>query len=342
VLDRLEQDIRAWGEDLGHPSVDTLYLGGGTPSILGAEELDRLTRALRESFDLNHLTEATLEANPGTLDSDWLFVARELGWDRISLGVQSLDDDLLARLGRIHSSVEALEALENAAHAGFDRISADLMVGIPGQHLEGVLGDAERLVASGAEHLSIYMLDLDKNCPLKAQVDAGRLHLPSEDDVAEVYEALQVELPRLGLEPYEISNYAVPGQESIHNSRYWQRRPYLGMGPSAASQLGRWRWTEGGAISAWAQSRSEAEVQELTPLEALAEIPLLSLRTHKGLDWRALRGQAAQAGMLPAVEEWERQMAPFLKEGLLVREGDWLRFSSRGMLLSNAVFQLFV
>jgi oxygen-independent coproporphyrinogen-3 oxidase len=286
--------------------------------------------------------EATLEANPGTLDSDWLFVARELGWDRISLGAQSLDDELLSRLGRIHSSVQVLEALEEAACAGFQRISVDLMVGIPGQRLPRVLEDAERLVETGAEHLSVYMLDLDKNCPLKAQVDAGRLQLPSEDEVADVYEALQSGLPGVGLQPYEISNYAVPGQESIHNSRYWERRPYLGIGPSAASQLGHWRWTEGGVISAWSEGRAETEVQELSPQEELAEIPLLALRTHRGVDWRALRTLAAQLDLLPIVEDWERQMEPFLRAGLLLREGDQLHFSNRGMLLSNSVFQMFV
>jgi len=342
VLDRLEQDIRTWGEDLDHPPVDTLYLGGGTPSVLEEADLERLTQALRESFDLGSLREATLEANPGTLDEDWLSTARGLGWDRISLGAQSLDDDLLARLGRIHSSVQVLDALEEATHAGFKRISADLMVGIPGQRLEGVLEDAQRLVETGAEHLSIYMLDLDKNCPLKAQVDAGRLQLPSENEVAEVYEALQESLPRVGLQPYEISNYAVPGQESVHNTRYWERRPYLGLGPSAASQLGIWRWTEGHVISAWAEARSEAEIQALSPLEALAEIPLLALRLHRGVDWAGVRQLAAQMDLLPFVESWEAQMNPFLREGLLLREGGWLRFSPRGMLLSNALFQLFV
>ena len=342
VLDRLEQDIRTWGEDLDHPPVDTLYLGGGTPSVLEEADLERLTQALRESFDLGSLREATLEANPGTLDEDWLSTARGLGWDRISLGAQSLDDDLLARLGRIHSSVQVLDALEEATHAGFKRISADLMVGIPGQRLEGVLEDAQRLVETGAEHLSIYMLDLDKNCPLKAQVDAGRLQLPSENEVAEVYEALQESLPRVGLQPYEISNYAVPGQESVHNTRYWERRPYLGLGPSAASQLGIWRWTEGHVISAWAEAISEAEIQALSPLEALAEIPLLALRLHRGVDWAGVRQLAAQMDLLPFVESWEAQMNPFLREGLLLREGGWLRFSPRGMLLSNALFQLFV
>ena len=331
-----------WGERLGRPPVDTLYLGGGTPSLLTAPELERLTLAARKAFDLAPLREATLEANPGTLDLPWLESARALGWDRVSFGVQALDDVLLGHLGRIHDSSAALEALAFARRAGFARVSADLMVGIPGQRLERVLQDARTLVEADASHLSIYLLDLDKACPLRAQVDAGRLALPTEDEVADVFEALQAQLPLLGLEPYEVSNYARPGQESVHNSRYWERRPYLGLGPSAASQLGHWRWTESGVITAWAEDRGKADLQELDAAEALAEIPLLALRMHRGVDWEALRARAAALNLTPLVDGWEAQLRPFLAGGILVKEGAVLRFTPRGMLVSNGVLEMFV
>jgi oxygen-independent coproporphyrinogen-3 oxidase len=342
VLARLHSQLRQWGERLGRPAVDTLYLGGGTPSLLSAEELAELTRAAGAAFDLAGLEEATLEANPGTLDLDWLKQARELGWDRISLGVQTLDDGLLSRLGRIHDGRTALEALAWARAAGFTRVSADLMVGIPGQDLGRILTDARTLVAAGANHMSIYLLDLDKACALRAQVDTGKLTLPSEDEAADVFEALQAELPKLGLQPYEISNYAAPGQMSRHNNRYWERRPYLGLGPSAASQLGRWRWTESGIIHAWIEDRGVAKVQELDPAEALAEIPLLGLRLHRGVDWEALRARARDQNLEPLLDGWEAQLARFIQGGMLVREGAWLRFTPRGMLLSNGVLQMFV
>jgi len=342
VLDRLRGQLQDWGRALGRPAVDTLYLGGGTPSLLSAGELAALTRAAAEAFDLSALEEATLEANPGTLDRPWLDCALALGWDRISLGVQTLDDALLARLGRIHDGRTALEALAGARAAGFRRVSADLMVGIPGQDLGRVLADARTLVEAGANHMSIYLLDLDKASPLRAQVDTGRLALPTEDEAADVFEALQEELPRLGLRPYEISNYAAPGQQSRHNNRYWERRPYLGLGPSAASQLGRWRWTESGVIHAWIEDRGSAEVQELDPAEALAEIPLLGLRLHRGVDWDDLRARARAQNLEPLVDGWEAQLAPFLEHGLLLREGPWLRLTARGMLLSNGILQIFV
>jgi len=342
VLARLHTQIADWGRALGRPAVDTLYLGGGTPSLLDAGELAGLTGAARAAFDLSGLEEATLEANPGTLDLEWLERARALGWDRISLGVQTLDDGLLDRLGRIHDGRAALEALGWARAAGFSRVSADLMVGIPGQDLDRVLGDARTLAGAGANHMSVYLLDLDKACALRARIDSGRLTLPTEDEVADSFEALQEELPRLGLEPYEISNYAAPGQMSRHNNRYWERRPYLGLGPSAASQLAGWRWTESGVIPAWIEDRGSAEVQELDAAEALAEIPLLGLRMHRGVDWEDLRARARAARLEPLVDAWEAQLARFLQGGLLVREGPRLRFTARGMLLSNGVLQIFV
>lgn len=342
VLEQLLAHLEAWGAALGRPAVDTLYLGGGTPSLLTAGELDRLTAAAARAFDLGPLCEATLEANPGTLDLAWLERARGLGWDRLSLGVQTLDDVLLARLGRIHDARAALEALAWARRAGFTRISADLMVGIPGQALDRVLADARALVAAGASHLSVYLLDLDKACPLRAQVETGKLALPSEDEVADAYEALQEELPRLGLAPYEISNYAVPGQESRHNGRYWERRPYLGLGPSAASQLGDWRWTESGVMPAWIEGRGQAEVQELDAAQALAELPLLGLRRHRGVDWQQLRTLAGALNLVPLVDAWEAQLQPFLAHGLMEREGPVLRLTGRGMLLSNGILQVFV
>ena len=342
TVQRLIVEITEWGAALGRPAVDTLYLGGGTPSLLSPEELAALTKAIHTAFDLAHLAEATLEANPGTVDPAWLQQARDLGWDRISLGVQALDDGLLARLGRIHGSEQALESLELAERAGFHRRSADLMVGIPGQSLSKVIEDARTLAATGIEHLSIYLLDLDKACPLRADIDAGRFTLPTEDEVADVFEALQVLLPRLGLEPYEISNYAQPGAESIHNTRYWERRPYLGLGPSAASQLGDFRWTETGIIAAWTEGRGELDFQALDAAEVLSEIPLLGLRLHRGVDWGVLRHRAETRNLRPICDAWETRLRSLEKEGLTAWEGDQVRLSARGMLMSNGILQMFV
>ena len=342
LVARLREDILGWGEALERPAVDTLYLGGGTPSLLSGPQLAAVTEAIRTAFDLDPLAEATLEANPGTVDLAWLEAARALGWDRISLGVQALDDGLLARLGRIHGARQALEALELARRAGVHRRSADLMVGIPGQSLSKVLEDARTLAATGIEHLSIYLLDLDKACPLKAEVDAGRLALPSEDEVADVFEALQAELPRLGLAPYEISNYAHPGAESRHNSRYWERRPYLGLGPGAASQMAPLRWTEATVVPAWIEGRGHLDLQALDPAEELAEIPLLGLRLHRGVDWAVLRTRAEALHLRPLTDAWEARLRGLAREGLVHWAGDRVSLTARGMLVSNGILEMFV
>ncbi len=336
---RLIAQVRAWGEALARPAVDTLYLGGGTPSLLTTDEFAALTMAIHDAFDLRKREEATFEANPGTVDRDWLRAARDRGWDRVSIGTQTLDDALLAMLGRIHDGAEALRAIALAKEVGFTRISADLMVGLPTQDLDRVLADARALVNAGATHLSVYLLDLDKACPLKAEIEAGRLTLPSDDAVADVFEALQDELPRLGLAPYEISNY---GEPSKHNLRYWRRRPYLGLGPSAASQLASFRWTEEGNIPAWAEGRAGVDLQELSEAEAFAELPLLGLRLHEGVDWDALRAEAERRNLRPLFDAWDAALNGFQRNGLVEPVGPRRRLTKRGMLLSNAVLQTFV
>ncbi len=342
VLARLGTELELWGEALDHPAVDTIYVGGGTPSLLHPEEVAALLTEAHAAFDLRSVEEITLEANPGTLDREALQRLRALGVDRLSLGVQSLDDTLLRRLGRIHDGARALEAIHQARSAGFRRLSADLMLGIPGQNLERVLQDARTLVEAGVTHLSIYLLDLDKACPLQRQVERGLLTLPDEQTVADAFEALQDELPRLGLPGYEISNYARPGEASRHNLRYWERRPYLGLGPSAASHLGRWRWTEAHRISAWIEGRGHVDLQELTPDDELTEIPLLGLRLHRGVNWRALRDRATLWDRLERIEAWEAQLHPFQEHGLLLWEGDHLRLTPRGMAVSNGILRVFL
>jgi len=341
-LKRILQDLEDWGNYFCKPRLDTIYLGGGTPSVLSLHSLQLISQAIHSEFDTNNLLEATLEANPGALSTVWLKVARRAGWNRISLGIQSLDDTLLQCLGRIHSAEQAIDAIKICADADFNHISADLLIGVPEQHLEHVLRDTICLIEAGIDHLSVYLLDLDKQCRLKSQIDNGLLKLPTEDQVVETYQALQKHLSSLGFIPYEISNYSRPGSQSVHNLRYWQRRPYFGVGPSAASNIGNLRWTENEDIHKWINSLDEPEIQLLSPEESLAEIPLLALRMRDGVNWHTLR-ELAKANDLDALAlKWEKELAPFMKLGLLQQDGEHMRLTTEGMLLSNQVFQIFV
>jgi len=369
---RVVRDIANWGRYLEKPVLDTVYMGGGTPSLLSRRSLEAISRVIRGEFDTSGLLEATIEANPGAMRLEWLKAARREGWDRMSIGVQSLDDALLKRLGRVHDAAKGLAAVRMCVDAGFNRISADLLLGAPGQRLERVLEDASRLVDAGVEHLSIYILDLDKQCPLKSQIDNGLVDLPPDDLVAQTYQALQERLPQLGtlagpypqlgtlakpypqlgtlampypqlgLMPYEISNYSLPGRHSIHNVRYWQRRPYIGVGPSAAGNIGALRWTEEENITEWLSDSGKTDIQFLSMEESLAEIPLLALRMQDGVNWRALRELAEERGLGGLVKNWEMELFPFIARGLLRREGENLRLTAEGALVSNQVFQVFV
>jgi oxygen-independent coproporphyrinogen-3 oxidase len=341
-LERLLRDVAEWGGLLGGVPLDTLYVGGGTPSLLSVEQLKAVASTVMSEFDAANILEATLEINPGSVSRTWLDVARRGGWDRVSIGVQTLDDGLLNLLERTHNADQGLASIRMCREAGFERISADLLLGAPRQSLPCVLDDAYRLIEAGVEHLSVYMLDIDKECRMKDQVATGAIELPPDEDVAAAYQALQEHLPSLGLLPYEISNFSRPGRHSMHNIRYWQRRPYLGLGPSAASNIGSLRWTEPESVSGWIEGAGAADVQRLSPGEMLAEIPLLGLRMREGVDWHSLRDMAEAQGLGGLVGKWEKELTPLLELGLLEWSGKRMGLTQKGALLGNRVFMVFV
>ncbi len=341
-INMLIKEIDQWGQILERPILNTIYWGGGTPSVLSYEEASQIYRTIQTSFTIASNAEQTIEANPGTLSLEWLKSIRQLGFNRISWGIQTLQDDLLKSLGRIHSSKEALQALDWSQEAEFKHVSGDLILGLPNQSPESVYADALRIIDCGIDHISIYLLDLDKACGLKTEVDAGRLILPSEDEVASLYEILQDKLPNLGFTSYEISNYAKEGAESQHNLKYWRRYPYLGLGPSAASHVGHLRWTSDVSIPTWTQGSGRLTIQSLDPIDEWMEIPLLGLRLDEGIDWNDLSIQSTLLKVEPLYHAWTNKMKEFETNGLVVFEGPRLRLTTKGRLLSNQIFQMFV
>ena len=219
----------------------TIYFGGGTPSTLPMVALANIVGALKKFGFWRTPAEATIEVNPGTADLEKLRFFRSLGFDRISFGVQSLNDAELKTIGRIHSAAEALEAIQLAKAAGFERISADLIYGLPGQLLESLKATIESLLATGIEHMSVYGLIVEEGTPLAKLVDSGRLQLPDEDTAADMYDLVQQMLKSAGFKRYEISNYAKNEQYSRHNLVYWQYHPYVAFGAAAAGFDGRVR-----------------------------------------------------------------------------------------------------
>ena len=216
----------------------TVYFGGGTPSVLPLEDLAAIVTALKERGFWQHPVEATLEANPGTVDRERLRFYRQLGFDRLSLGIQSFQPGELAAMGRIHTAEQAEEAIALAREAGFRRISGDLIYGYPGQTVETVRDSLERLLDTGVDHVSVYGLTVEEGTLLAKQVREGKALLPSEDASGTMYDFLMEALPQAGYHRYEISNFARPGFQSRHNLKYWLTRPYLGFGPGAHSDFG--------------------------------------------------------------------------------------------------------
>ena len=285
-VDSLLVEMEQRSGEQAHP-VRTVYFGGGTPSILPLAQLARIVEGLHRCFDLSRLEEMTLEANPEDLTPDYLAGLRRLGFDRLSIGVQSLDDDVLRLIGRRHTAAQALDAVENARRAGFGNISVDFIFGIvpivP--------------IAPIVNHVSAYALTVEPGTALAVQVERGRVSLPDEDEVVRQYHALHRQLEAAGFRQYEVSNYARPGYESRHNSRYWDRTPYLGLGPGAHS----FTLSDGGSTSVarggkrrWNNPDGTWAEETLTETDAYNELLMTSLRTVRGLPVAALRTDTIQ------------------------------------------------
>jgi oxygen-independent coproporphyrinogen-3 oxidase len=331
-------------------ALDTVYLGGGTPSLLRPESIARLLAALRERF-VGEPGEVTLEANPSTLERERLAAFRAAGVDRLSLGVQSFDDATLRRLGRAHGKEAAERTLEAARAAGFANLSLDLIVGAPGQSLAGVERDLARALDFAPAHVSLYALTLEAGTPFARAAAAGKLAVPEDDRVAEMLEAADARLEAAGLARYEVSSWARPGRESRHNQRYWRREAVLALGVGAHSTEPASREAPFGARSGnergLADWLARIEAGRLAPPErevlgaatAHGEAAFLALRTRRGLDAARF---AAEFGAPPRAF-FGAAIDALVAEGLLSESatGD-LAATRRGFLFADELGGRFV
>jgi oxygen-independent coproporphyrinogen-3 oxidase len=325
----------------------TLYFGGGTPSLMAPELVGRVIDAADKLFGLEADAEITLEANPGTLSLAGLAGYRTAGVNRLSLGVQSFNDAQLLRLGRIHSARGAKEAYNSARAAGFTNIGLDLIHSLPGETQALWATDLSMAVALGPEHISAYDLTVEEGTPFHLLRSAGRLHLPDEDAAADMFQDTALRLGSAGYEQYEISNFARIGFRSRHNQVYWRRGAYLGFGAGAHSFSPspgcgvRWRNAENPERYMEFLSQELLPEEELTAVsqrEAMAEFFFLGMRMREGVAVDAFR----RAFGISPEEAYPYELAELLSNGLLEREGDWLRLSGRGMMVANQVFMRFL
>ena len=329
----------------------TIYFGGGTPSVLPTDCLERIVSMLKSCGFWQKPAEATIEVNPGTADVNKLKRLREAGFDRISFGVQSLQDKELRAIGRIHNAEEALIAIDMARTAGFRRISCDLIYGLPGQSLASLKDTICRLTKTGIEHMSVYGLIVEEGTPLERLVNSGQMVLPDEDIAADMYELVQRLLAEAGFERYEISNYAKNGQYSRHNTVYWQYHPYIAFGAAACGMEKALRRTAASTVPAYmaaaqALTPTNWRTSELYTLEGLTLQQQLEEFMFMGLR-RAAGADLAEARTRFGVNVWERyqkELAPYIAQGLVGYEAaaERLYLTPAGMELGNQIFAIFV
>lgn len=322
---------------------ETIFVGGGTPTVLSAEEIARLGRILRARADLSRLREWTVEANPGTLDAARIDALRAAGVDRVSVGVQSFDDRVLRSVGRIHDAAQARSAVRDLRAAGVPRVSVDLLFAVPGQGEDVFARDLEEAVALGTGHLSCYALLYEEGTTMLARERRGLVRREAEDLEREMLLLARRRLAAAGFRAYEISNFARPGQECLHNLVYWRNGPYLGIGVSAASFLGGVRSSNVRDLRAYLErvardGEAAAESERLDPRGALGETIMLGLRLDEGVglaDLRARTGIDPRALFDPLFRRLEAA-------GLVTVDRDRLRLTEEGIPVADAIIAEFL
>ena len=327
----------------GEARADTIFFGGGTPSLLASPEVERILAACREAFDVTPDAEITLEANPESATRPLLDAVRAAGVNRLSVGVQSFRQEELQRLGRIHDAGQARRVPAVAREAGYDNLSLDLMMWLPEQTVAQWLESVDEAIGLGPEHLSLYMLELYPNAPLREAMARASWSLAPDDDAADMYEAAMGRLDAAGYGQYEISNVARPGRESRHNLKYWTDGEWLGFGPGAHSTLAGSRWKNVSATDEYVSRAAaglplETDRRDLTRDERWQEAVMTGLRLQAGISVGAF---AATYGV-DLDERFAGELERFQEAGVVAREGDRLRLTRRGMLVANDVLRVFI
>lgn len=329
------REIEAAARALSHYTVNTVFIGGGTPSLLSAEEYSLISNAIQRNYRLSDDLEFTSEANPATLDMAKLQAMKEAGINRLSIGMQSALDCELAALGRVHSARDAVQAVELARAAGFRNVNLDLMFGIPSQTAESFLFSLDTALSLSPEHLSVYSLQVEEGTPFYER--RATLPLPDEEEEDKMATLLYRKTEAAGYRRYEISNFARAGYECRHNLRYWRLLDYRGFGVSAHSLIAGRRFFNGEDLSLYLRDPLSAEYEEelLSAATREFEYVMLGLRTADGISDAAF----AEAFGEPFSEKYSVQIAPFLARNLMAKQDGRCYFSEEGMALSNGILR---
>ncbi|HEY8205624.1 MAG TPA: radical SAM family heme chaperone HemW [Pyrinomonadaceae bacterium] len=342
----LKKEIARWSEIPTPAEVDTVFFGGGTPSLLSAAQIESVLKTINDRFELVDTAEVTLEINPGdggTSDEsrrETMLEWRRLGINRASFGAQTFDDRELKMLGRTHDSADIGQTFGQLRDAGFENINFDLIAGLPGQTLDGWKRNLVRALQLHPEHLSLYLLDVHEGTPLHDQIKRGMRPKPDEDLAAEMYALMIEEVCGAGYQHYEISNFCLPGFEARHNTKYWTGAPYYGFGCSAHSYDGtRLRWANERDAAKYVEiiERNDSPINERTELseaDVRSEAIFLGLRLMRGIDLRSYRARFGK----DLREQYNGDLDRLAEAGLIKINEASLQLTTRGALLSNEVF----
>jgi oxygen-independent coproporphyrinogen-3 oxidase len=341
-------EARGLGEGVLTLPADTVYFGGGTPPLLGAQRLEGIARALRARFAIQTGAEFTVEVTPGSADIQFLTQALTLGINRLSIGAQTFEDQELRAVGRLHSAADTRELVRRARGVGFANLSLDLVAGLPHQTIESWRRNLEAVIRLEPQHISLYLFEIDEKSRLGREVlqSGTRYHapaVPGEEFMADAYQMGRELLRQEGYIQYEISNFARPGYESRHNLKYWQLAPYIGLGAGAHSFDGVNRWANEDNTKLYIDSltgiRSPvAWVQELSPEEQVQEFFFLGLRQVEGVSLELARKRWGR----DLLSRWQGRIETLTQNGLLTMVGGNFRLAETAYVVSNEVFQEFV
>lgn len=342
-LDALEREMELTVKQYPPTEIETIFVGGGTPTVLLPDQMEHFLKLVAAYFpSSNPQLEFTMEANPGTTDEEKLAAMKAGGVNRISFGVQSFNNDLLAAIGRIHNTDDVYRSIENAKKVGFRNLSIDLMFGLPKQTVDIMQATLDEALALDLQHYSIYSLKVEENTLFHTLFNKNQLPLPTEDEEVDMFLLIMKRLNEAGYGQYEISNFAKPGYESKHNSMYWRNQPYYGLGAGAHGYMNGYRHVNVKGvqpyIDATLQELPVTERFEVSRKEAMEDFMMVGLRLLQGVrgeDFVAQFGITIESVFAPTIER-------LLNLKLLDRTAEGYRLSEQGILLGNEVFGAFI
>lgn len=329
----VNKQIEYYAKSSNEYEVATVYFGGGTPSVIDEKYINLILKNIKSFYNISKSPEVTIEANPGTITREKLLNYIQYGINRISFGVQSLNDKMLKQIGRCHNTNDVIVGYKLAREVGFNNISLDLMFGLPGQDISDIENTLNGFIKLEPEHISTYSLKIEKGTPFYRLYNEGKIKLPTEDVEREMYYLIKKKLKENGYNQYEISNFSKPGYSSRHNISYWRRTDYLGFGVSASSCFNNIRFTNIYDINKYIENpiNNFFEEEVLSKEIILSEEVILGLRLCEGIEESKIYK-----------EDWKKSVARLIKKGLLIKNNGRIMLTDKGLDLANQVFVEFI